>query len=362
MKKGDSSEPSPRPAGRFRGERPKPAAPKARTGTRGSGAAKHTTPGASPADFTPNLLALLRDVHGDIREHADGECHYGRISTISMPLLIGAGLPAKEVLWAWYQHFEMEQGESVYATVPPAEDEALLAILSRCEFPWDSTRIRESGLLFLKAARDKVYQALENALTARLEAFLALPESELRIQLNAGTRRSEPHLKTLLRKLRQTPLEAGQRESLYASLDSAYQRATARQILENATGDGFWKQPPEALETIAARYRVFATTLREMALRLGVYAEHGRFEDSGSGSRAGGRKTRGAQSGNVPFNAFKKRNGYLALLGLGPQATLPEVKNAYREMVKRHHPDQGGHLPAFLKIQEAYEFLVGDAS
>ena len=35
-----------------------------------------------------------------------------------------------------------------------------------------------------------------------------------------------------------------------------------------------------------------------------------------------------------------------------------EVKTAYRDMVKQHHPDQGGSVQDFLHLQEAYEYLL----
>jgi hypothetical protein len=48
------------------------------------------------------------------------------------------------------------------------------------------------------------------------------------------------------------------------------------------------------------------------------------------------------------------------VLGLSPEATLPEVKRAYRALAKRHHPDTAGpHATArFLAIQHAYEEIV----
>jgi len=39
-------------------------------------------------------------------------------------------------------------------------------------------------------------------------------------------------------------------------------------------------------------------------------------------------------------------------------ATLAEVKAAYREKVKERHPDSGGSVPEFLRLQEAYEYLL----
>jgi DnaJ domain len=50
-------------------------------------------------------------------------------------------------------------------------------------------------------------------------------------------------------------------------------------------------------------------------------------------------------------------------LGLDPNASLDEVKRAYRRLAKANHPDAAGAsaLPRFLAIQAAYERLVGPA-
>jgi curved DNA-binding protein CbpA len=37
--------------------------------------------------------------------------------------------------------------------------------------------------------------------------------------------------------------------------------------------------------------------------------------------------------------------------------SLWEVKKAYRAAVVRHHPDKGGLISDFRRVQEAYEFL-----
>lgn len=41
-------------------------------------------------------------------------------------------------------------------------------------------------------------------------------------------------------------------------------------------------------------------------------------------------------------------------LGLDPDASVAEVRAAYRERVKEVHPDQGGDERAFQRLQEAY--------
>ncbi len=48
-------------------------------------------------------------------------------------------------------------------------------------------------------------------------------------------------------------------------------------------------------------------------------------------------------------------------LGLSRDATLDEVRRAYRRLAKANHPDAAGEaaLPRFLAIQAAYDRIVG---
>lgn len=43
------------------------------------------------------------------------------------------------------------------------------------------------------------------------------------------------------------------------------------------------------------------------------------------------------------------------VLGVPQTASVDQVKSAYRDLVKRHHPDAGGHPETFRKIQSAWE-------
>lgn len=52
------------------------------------------------------------------------------------------------------------------------------------------------------------------------------------------------------------------------------------------------------------------------------------------------------------------RHTDLAILGLGPGASLREVKAAHRRLVKRHHPDVGGDAETFRHIDDAYRRLI----
>jgi len=47
------------------------------------------------------------------------------------------------------------------------------------------------------------------------------------------------------------------------------------------------------------------------------------------------------------------------VLGLGERATLREIKEAYRKMSKKYHPDKGeGNEERMKEINEAYEILT----
>jgi hypothetical protein len=56
--------------------------------------------------------------------------------------------------------------------------------------------------------------------------------------------------------------------------------------------------------------------------------------------------------------AGSDRHADLAILGLGPGASLREVKAAHRRLVKRHHPDVGGDAATFRHIDAAYRRLI----
>lgn len=50
-------------------------------------------------------------------------------------------------------------------------------------------------------------------------------------------------------------------------------------------------------------------------------------------------------------------DGALKLLKLNKNATVNEIKSAYRQLAKIHHPDRGGEHNNFLKLNAAYDTL-----
>ena len=49
------------------------------------------------------------------------------------------------------------------------------------------------------------------------------------------------------------------------------------------------------------------------------------------------------------------------VLGVRPDATVPEVADAFRRFALRHHPDRGGDAERFQDGLEAYRRLTGSA-
>jgi len=68
--------------------------------------------------------------------------------------------------------------------------------------------------------------------------------------------------------------------------------------------------------------------------------------------------TRSRPSGKAGGEASDPRSAALRLLGLGSGASLAAIKRAYRRLAKAHHPDVGGDVAAFHRLDAAYRLLI----
>ncbi len=62
-----------------------------------------------------------------------------------------------------------------------------------------------------------------------------------------------------------------------------------------------------------------------------------------------------------PTRPVLQRQQALAVLGLPPNATIPQIKKRYRKLAKQHHPDLGGDPRQMQRLVAAYELLMKDA-
>ena len=93
------------------------------------------------------------------------------------------------------------------------------------------------------------------------------------------------------------------------------------------------------------------------------FSNSGRTADHGSGQSRGGHADRGKKE--TDRNAQAPRDPY-EILGVSPDATLAEIRAAYRDAAQQYHPDKVAHLgeefkelaqKKFVEIQEAYNEL-----
>lgn len=49
------------------------------------------------------------------------------------------------------------------------------------------------------------------------------------------------------------------------------------------------------------------------------------------------------------------------VLGIAGNASPDEIKNAYRKLASKHHPDRGGDTKKFQEIQQAYDILTDES-
>ena len=55
---------------------------------------------------------------------------------------------------------------------------------------------------------------------------------------------------------------------------------------------------------------------------------------------------------------MKQSNDPYSILGIRPGSKLKDIKTAFREKAQRYHPDKGGTIAEWLKINEAYETII----
>ena len=87
-----------------------------------------------------------------------------------------------------------------------------------------------------------------------------------------------------------------------------------------------------------------------------AYLDH-RHPEWREAAGAGGRGEGAGQPS--PHRAGMTVDEARQVLGVGPRASAEEVHTAWREMMKRNHPDQGGSGYLAAKINEAKDVLLG---
>ena len=137
--------------------------------------------------------------------------------------------------------------------------------------------------------------------------------------------------------------------------------------LDHDTGsmDGVVQEGPFAgrrlsqlrLEDVVSIYRDASAADRASAQVLQAYLErmHGDAWRSGGG-REGRDEAETGPAGGGAMSAAEARS----VLGVGPEATGAEIKQAHRRLMKQFHPDRGGSDYLAARINEAKEVLLGD--
>ena len=73
------------------------------------------------------------------------------------------------------------------------------------------------------------------------------------------------------------------------------------------------------------------------------------------------RRTSENAEDRAPFVWPKELQAALGVLGLRTTSSAEEVRDRWRELVKRLHPDGGGTAEEFIRVHEAYEILASYA-
>jgi hypothetical protein len=112
-----------------------------------------------------------------------------------------------------------------------------------------------------------------------------------------------------------------------------------------------------ALADVVSLYRAAIAADQASAQVLEAYLDR----MHGSGWRAGTEENAGEAGRAGPSSAGPMSHAEArAILGLGPNATEAEIKQAHRRLMKTYHPDHGGSDYLAARINEAKEVLLGD--
>lgn len=110
------------------------------------------------------------------------------------------------------------------------------------------------------------------------------------------------------------------------------------------------------------RYTTNAEDFEEFFRRAGGF-------NGSYGGYSGGYSGRTNSSNSNPFEYTQDKSRYYKILGVEKGVTKEELKKAYRELVKQHHPDRFSnatqkekdyHETKLKEINEAYEKLLSD--
>lgn len=102
---------------------------------------------------------------------------------------------------------------------------------------------------------------------------------------------------------------------------------------------------------LVALWRIWVTEDQQSASVLEGYLD--RYLDEDWRERAGG------EAPSVKSGPLTREEAY-DVLGLEPDATKEEIQEAYRNLMRRMHPDQGGSDYLAAKINQAKDLLLGD--
>ena len=77
-----------------------------------------------------------------------------------------------------------------------------------------------------------------------------------------------------------------------------------------------------------------------------------------SDQRSTDRETNREAAGEAHAGSWDRRIEALSVLGLKAGASQASIKQAFRKLVKQHHPDLGGSAEAFRRVNQAYQLLM----